>query len=210
MKRLGLLLAVLGVPIRASAGTPLNSPLKLHVGLLAETEAAPDPGDMGFDLLGAPPPPAAAPDEGRMKTRRTLLNIHQGLGIGLLAVSTTMMVFGQLNYSDRFGGGPSTGKFETPHTVLAFTTLGLFVATGLMALVAPSPLQERSEGIDRVTLHKIGMFTAAVGMAAQAALGIWTVNREGYINQTSVARAHLVVGYVTYAAMLFGVGALVF
>jgi hypothetical protein len=47
-------------------------------------------------------------------------------------------------------------------------------------------------------------------MAGQIVLGIWTSGREGNQNQQSVAMAHLVLGYVTLAAVGTGVGALVF
>ena len=46
------------------------------------------------------------------------------------------------------------------------------------------------------------MFTAAAGMLAQGALGIWTKDREGYFNQRGIATAHLVIGYVTLAGNL--------
>jgi hypothetical protein len=54
------------------------------------------------------------------------------------------------------------------------------------------------------------MLVATAGMVAQGVLGIWTQSREGYLNQQSIATAHLVVGYVTLAAVATGVGALVF
>ena len=54
------------------------------------------------------------------------------------------------------------------------------------------------------------MFTAAAGMVTQAILGIYTRERVGYLDQERFATVHLVVGYVTLAAMLTGVGALVF
>ena len=54
------------------------------------------------------------------------------------------------------------------------------------------------------------MFTATGGMAAEAVLGLWTRSREGYLNQPDFAAAHLVIGYVTFAAISLGVGAIVF
>ena len=119
------------------------------------------------------------------------------------------MVLGQRNYSERFGG-PSTGRYELSHAAVSFTTFGVFAGTGLVALLAPSPLEKKSHGFDRATLHKVAMFTAAAGMATQAGLGIGTVSREGYQNQKTLAQAHLAVGYFTLAAMLVGVGAMVF
>lgn len=165
--------------------------------------------DLDFDLLGKAEPPPVAPEDSRLKLRRSMLTIHQTAGMALLVSTASTLVLGQLNYSDRFAGA-STGKYEAAHAVLSYTTLGLFGSTGLIALLAPVPIEKQNQGFDRVTLHKVGMFSATAGMAAQAALGIYTVAREGYVNQKSFATAHLVVGYFTFAAMALGVGAIVF
>jgi hypothetical protein len=117
---------------------------------------------------------------------------------------------GQLNYNDRFGGGSSSGRYETAHAVLAGTTAALFVGTGLLAILAPDPIGKTHQGFDRVTLHKIGMFTAAAGMVAEIVLGIYTTHREGYLNQESYARTHLIIGYTTLAATYVGVASMVF
>ncbi len=181
--------------------------------LAAASEPAPSPpstgpGSLDFDLLGAakPPPPI---DEKALHLRRTMLTAHQGLGFGLFALQLATTVVGQLNYSDRFGNGPSTGKYEQTHAVLAFATLGAFGTNALLALLAPKAAH-KNEGFDRVTLHKIAMGTAAAGMIAEGVLGVYTAQREGYLNQPSVAKAHLAIGYLTMAAVTVGVGALVF
>jgi hypothetical protein len=44
----------------------------------------------------------------------------------------------------------------------------------------------------------------------QGILGIYTHNREGHLNQQSVATAHLAIGYATLAAIAAGVGAITF
>lgn len=163
-------------------------------------------GSLDFDLL--PPMPAAQGPDPRLARRRTLLTWHQGAGVGLFALTLATVVVGQLNYNDRFAGQrPSTGKFNPAHSILATTTLLTFGATGTLALLAPAA--PRREGFDRVTLHKLAMFTAAAGMVAEGALGIWTQQREGYLNQPTVARAHLVLGYVVLTAVTAGVAAIV-
>ncbi len=168
----------------------------------------PPPTTLDFDLLGEGKP-ALHVDEGALRRRRTMLNVHQGFGLGMFAVALANTVVGQLNYSDRFASGPSTGKYELTHKITAYSTVGLFAVTGLLAVFAPNPIP-KSGGFDRVTLHKIAMATATAGMVAQVALGIWTSSREGYLNQPDIATAHLVVGYVTFAAITLGVGAIVF
>jgi hypothetical protein len=54
------------------------------------------------------------------------------------------------------------------------------------------------------------MASATVGMAAQAALGMATAGREGRLNQQDLGKAHLAIGYFTFAALAVGFGALVF
>jgi hypothetical protein len=163
---------------------------------------------LNFDLLGEPAPGVRV-DQAALARRRTMLQIHQGLGLGMFAVTAANVVIGQLNYSDKFASGPNTEKYQMAHQITAYSTLVLFTATGLLAVFAPTPLP-RSPGFDRTTLHKIAMGTAAAGMAAEAVLGIWTRTREGYLNQPDLATAHLIIGYATFAAMSVGLGAIVF
>ena len=158
----------------------------------------PVPPNLDFDLLGTATP-APAPDAVAMGVRRTMLSWHQGLG----------MVTGQLNYDDRFLGS-SSGRYQNLHTAFVFSTMTTFAATGLLALLAPSPIENEHRGLDRVRLHEIGMIGATVGMVAEATLGMLTVHNEGRISQVNLARTHLIVGYVTYAFMAEGVGALIF
>jgi hypothetical protein len=162
---------------------------------------------LDFDLLGAP---AAAPepvDGGALRLRRRMLGAHQGIGLGLLSLQLATTVVGQLNYSDRFPAGPDTGRYRRPHQVLAYGTLGVFAVNGAIALLAPP--SKAPKKLDRIMVHRIAMFTAAAGLAAQAVLGIQTRERVGRLDQERRATIHLVVGYATLAAVLSGVGALV-
>jgi hypothetical protein len=171
-------------------------------------EAPPPQTSLDFDLLGEPKP-AFIVDEAALKRRRTLLNLHQAAGLGMFAIALANTVVGQLNYSDRFAGGPSTGKYEMAHQITAYATVAAFVGTGLLAVFAPNPIP-KSGGFDRVTAHKIAMYTAAAAMAAEVVLGIYTAGREGYLNQPDYAAAHLGLGYFTFAAISVGVGVIVF
>lgn len=166
-------------------------------------------GGLDFDLLGegkAPPVPA---EDRTMKRRRRILGIHQTAGIGLVGLQLATTVVGQLNYNDKFGDS-NTGRYKVSHQVLAYSTLAVFAANGALALLAPDLESKPHRGFDRVSLHKLGMFTAAAGMAAQVALGLYTASREGYENKQDFGRAHLIVGYATLAAVATGVSALVF
>ena len=164
---------------------------------------------LDFDLLGDAPPSAPSASDRRLARRRWMLNTHQLVGLGLLASQVGTTVVGQLNYNDKFGDS-NTNRYRISHAVLSYTTLTLFVANGGLGLFAPSPPAQVSRGLDRVTLHKIAMWTAAAGMAAQAGLGIYTQARDGFQNQRDVGRIHLAVGYATLAAVATGVGVLVF
>jgi hypothetical protein len=144
-----------------------------------------------------------------MKRRRQQLTLHQGVGMGLLALQIGTTVVGQLNYRDKFATPANTGKWRLPHKTLAYVTTGVFVLNGVLALTAPAPVKRPTQ-LDRVTAHRIAMFTAALGMATQIGLGLYTASREGYQDQRDLARTHLYVGYGTLAAMLVGVGVLVF
>jgi hypothetical protein len=166
-------------------------------------------GALDFDLLGEAKPPPVPPEDRSMRHRRRLLGLHQTAGIGLFALQVATTVAGQLNYNDRFGDA-NTARYKTPHAVFAYTTLGVFAATGALALLAPDPASKPDRGFDRVSLHKLSMFTAAAGMAAQVALGIYTAHRDGYENKQDFGRIHLVVGYATLAAVTAGVSAIVF
>jgi hypothetical protein len=127
----------------------------------------------------------------------------------MFAIALTNTVIGQLNYSDRFANGPSTGRFELTHEITASATLLAFAATGLLALLAPTPIPKEG-GFDRLTVHKLAMGTAAVGMAAEVVLGLYTASREGYLNQPDFAAVHLAIGYLTFAALSLGIGVIVF
>jgi hypothetical protein len=164
---------------------------------------------LDFDLLGEPPPPARSASDRRMARRRWMLNTHQLVGLGLVASQLGTTVVGQLNYGDKFGDA-NTSRYRLSHAAMSYTTLGLFAATGALALFAPSPPAKIPRGVDRVTVHKIAMFTAAAGMAAQAGLGIYTARRDGYLDQRDFGRVHLAIGYATLAAIATGVGVLVF
>jgi hypothetical protein len=205
-------------PPTAAPASPAD--LTLSGVLLAQAEGQGDPkpqpappatgdgGGMDFDLLGEAKPPPDTADAGALRLRRKMLTAHQAIGFGLVGMQLATTVVGQLNYSDRFGG-PSTAQYQLSHAALAYTTLGLFVVNGAIALLAPSPVH-RGYAMDRVMVHRIAMFTAAAGMLAQGILGVYTRQREGYLNQEQIGTTHLAIGYVTLAAMATGVGVLVF
>jgi hypothetical protein len=214
-RALGAALPLLAVTLAAALpGGAAASPL-LDQGLaltLGGPPAKAPPPDLSldFDLLGKPPQPQVKIDDEAMKRRASMLGVHQKLGLGLAALTLATTVVGQLNYNDKYGSNaPVTGRYEATHTVLAFTTLGVFAVDGSIALLAPgNPVKK--DHFDRVTLHKVGMALATAGMIAQGVLGVYADQQEGRIDQAQIARTHLVIGYATLATMAVAIGALVF
>jgi hypothetical protein len=207
-----VLLLLAALPQGASAGLLLDEELKLDLETPVLVATAPKPTDpsLDFDLLGKAPPPTVKIDDAAMKQRASMLGLHQKVGLGMLGLQLATTVVGQLNYNDKYGSNaPVTGQYELPHAVLAYSTLGVFVVTGAIALLAPAnPVKKDS--YDRLTLHKAGMALATAGMIAQGALGIYANQQEGRIDQAQIAQTHLIVGYLTLAAVGVAVGALVF
>jgi hypothetical protein len=167
------------------------------------------PPDQDFDLLA----PQKAPDEATkqrdlelmhdLQRRRTMLQLHQIGGYATLATVTAAVVLGQINYLDKYAGGGDTGKWVTPHEIAAITAATVFTATGLLAVLAPSPL-EKPARVDTATLHKIAMAVATAGIVAQVVLGPITASKEGQVSQRDFALAHQIIGYTTLAATYTG------
>ena len=168
-----------------------------------------------FELLPPEKPPDAAAVARQaelsrtLSTRRQILRLHQLGGFATLATMTATVIVGQLNYMDKYGGGGDTGKYRLTHQVLAYSTSGVFAATGLLALFAPSPF-DKPLRFDTATLHKAAMLVATTGMVAQVVLGMVTAKSEGKVSQRDFALAHQIVGYTTLAATAAGFSVLFF
>lgn len=168
-----------------------------------------DASSLDFDLLGAPKVAPLPREDPSLRTRRRMLTWHQGLGIGLYGLQLASTVTGQLNYDDKFGVA-NTGRYKATHRVITYLDLGMFATVGAIALFAPRDRTAPPRGFGRTTVHKVFMALATAGMITQGYLGVRTAQREGYLDQQSYGRAHLVVGYATLAAMSVAVGAIVF
>lgn len=174
-----------------------------------------DPAPLQFDLL----PPQAPVDEAKatvargvmkdLARRRALLDAHQIAGYATVGTLAATVVLGQLNYMDRYGGRGDTGKYRTAHSIAAYGSTAIFAATGLLALLAPSPL-EKPGRFDTATLHKVSMAIATAGFVTQIVLGIATRKSEGNIRQRDLALAHQIVGYTTLGATTLGFAVLLF
>jgi hypothetical protein len=198
--------------------TLLASPLQLA---LAEQPApaqpapspapAPAPAD-DFDLLPKEKVPDAAVQQElihKLELRRKMLQLHQLGGFVTLGLMGTTVVLGQLNYSDKYGGGGDTERFMVWHRWFGISTAVVFAATGALAVFAPSPL-EKPVRLDTATVHKIALAIASAGIVAQIILGPVIASKQGQLSQRDFALAHQIVGYTTLVATAAGAVAFTF
>jgi len=181
--------------------------------LSAPPPAAPPPPALDFELLEPAPAPEAAPDpafQRRVERRRTMLKVHQGLGIATWTALAATSVVGQLHFDDRFRGGGDTGRYRDAHRALAYGSATLFAAGGLLAVLAPEPYQKRGGRLDTATLHKVSMGVATAGMVAQVLLGVAARGKAGTTRERDLAATHQAVGYATLGAMTVGAVVLFF
>jgi hypothetical protein len=176
----------------------------------------PPPQQLEFDLLKKPtveaptvPTAEQLEIEAKVKKRRSMLELHQTLGVITLLGLVGTNVVGQLSLNDRYGGGGDTGQYFWWHLGLAGGTTALFTTVGLLGVLAPSPFQKR-DGFDTTRFHQLMMAVATVGMVVQVGLGIYTRVREGTLDQRAFAITHQVIGYTTLGAMTIGAGGLAF
>ena len=150
--------------------------------------------------------------ERKIALRRKMLELHPALGIATLVSLGATVVLGQLNLSDKYGGGGDTGRYRNWHRGFAYGSASLFAAAGLLGVLAPEPFEKhaRFDRWDSATLHKTLMAVATLGMVAQIALGVTASLREGHLDQRSFAQVHQAVGYATFGAMSAGFAVLLF
>jgi hypothetical protein len=196
-----------------SAQAPSTTPPPVAPAPAAEPAPAaqPAPAD-DFDLLPATKAPDAATRaeiERDLALRRKMLQAHQLGGFLTLASMTATVVLGQLDYSDKYGGGGDTGKYHLWHRWFGFGTAAIFAGTGSLSIFAPSPLPKPVR-LDTATIHKTSLAVAAAGMLALIILGPVIAAKEGQLSQRDWALAHQIVGYATLAATATGAVALTF
>jgi hypothetical protein len=177
---------------------------------------APSAGDsssLDFDLLEPAETAAAAqvdPElEKKVSRRRTMLKLHQGLGFALTASLLATTVVGQLQYNDSFRGGGDDRNLLGLHRGLAIGTSAIFATVGLLGLLAPEPFEKHFQW-DTITVHKMFMIAATLGMLSQVVLGILSTHHYGNLSERDYAFAHQVVGYTTLGLVSGGVVTLFF
>jgi hypothetical protein len=196
--------------LRAMGGDAVPA-LAVQGDTAAQPQTEPEPGDLLPTPAALDPAQTARQEalERELQTRRKMLQLHQLGGMLTLATLGATVIFGELNYIDKYGGGGDTGRWYEWHRWSAFAASAIFAGTGALALFAPSPL-EKPTRLDTAMLHRIAMGVASAGMVTQIVLGFVTASKGGAASQRDFALAHQIVGFTTFGATAVGFGVLTF
>ncbi len=125
--------------------------------------------------------------EKEIKLRRTLLTIHQTLGILTWFSMAATVTAGQL-WLD--------GKLDSPslHRTLKYPTIIGYSLTGLFSVISPPPIERRKE-FSTISIHKTLAWLHFAGMVATPILGRLILSSNDYYKS---ARFHQIVGYSTF------------
>jgi len=126
--------------------------------------------------------------EKELKIRRTLLTIHQTLGIITWFSMAATVTTGQL----WLDGKLNSAKL---HRTLKWPTIIGYSLTGLCAVIAPPPTQRNFE-FSNISVHKMLAWGHFLGMVSTPILGRLILSSKDYYKS---ARIHQIVGYSTFA-----------
>jgi hypothetical protein len=132
--------------------------------------------------------------EGRQKelrTRHTMLKMHQFVGIATVGGMLVSIYYGQQIKNGKY-------QYVKQMDVMGFTAVGLYATTGLLQLLAPPPLIIRkSKGSwSSIKVHRTLAYVHFTGMIATPALGYY-LHKHGY----NLITYHQVSAYLTTAAL---------
>ena len=170
--------------------TPIEEELPLPPELMLppETELAPPPLPPTLDpvlsLAFEPPPPTVA-------SQIPWPLVHKVTTLAATGLLAANLIPAHLHHSDTFLGA-NTQRFSNTHhglEIAGYVTAVLSAGAGWM------DLEERS------TFHRIALSVAGATLATQLGLLAGTDARDGYLNQRSISRAHLVFAWLGVGAM---------
>lgn len=223
----GFAFAPLQVPALPHAAVPLaqvEGSVQLDVGDDEPTAAA----AVGPVADAAP---AAPTDQAeyvkQLRKRAKMAKIHRALGITTWASMAITVASGTVQYHNLYGGGslektPCTKGDAWPnnnqchgapllHAIPGFVTGGLYFTTLGLEMFMPDPdhaAQGDSQFAKKLRTHKILRWVHLAGMVAQIGLGIVMANpalglerATDYKTLQALSRAHLGIGYATFAAL---------
>jgi hypothetical protein len=134
-----------------------------------------------------------------LDVRRTMLTMHQIGGFATLASMLATVYYGQKSL-DNLRAGVRNDPYRDGHENFVAATIGLYTATGLLAILTPPPLIRRDE-ISTTTIHKTLAWIHAAGMILTPIIG-QTIIEHGATGRTAdLSRAHFhqVSAYITTA-----------
>jgi hypothetical protein len=136
-----------------------------------------------------------------LRLRRAMLTTHQIGGFLTLASMIAAVYYGQKSLTDP-NSGQRNDPYRKPHQLFVTTTIGLYSATGLLAVLSPPPLIRRDE-FSTITIHKTLAWIHFLGMVVTPILGS-TILKRGPIGRyvdLNQARFHQITAYVTVSAL---------
>ena len=134
-----------------------------------------------------------------LAVRRTMLTMHQIGGFLTLGSMIATDYFGQMSLNN-----PNTGQRDDPyrsrHQAFVTSTIILYSATGLLAILSPPPLIRRDE-ISTTSIHKALAWVHVAGMVLTPLIGSTILKRGpvGRYADLNVARFHQISAYATTA-----------
>ena len=134
-----------------------------------------------------------------LAVRRTMLTMHQIGGFLTLGSMLTAVYFGQKSLSSPYTG-QRNDPYRSSHQTFVTTTIGLYAATGLLAILSPPPLIRRDE-TSTITIHKTLAWIHVAGMIVTPILGkqIFKRGPVGRYADVNQARYHQISAYITTA-----------
>lgn len=131
--------------------------------------------------------------------RRTMLTMHQIGGFLTLGSMITAVYFGQKSLNDPYTG-QRNDPYRSSHQTFVTSTIALYAATGLLAVLSPPPLIRREE-TSTITIHKTLAWLHVAGMIVTPLIGNAVFKRGpvGRYVDVNQARYHQISAYITTA-----------
>ncbi len=126
-----------------------------------------------------------------LKLRRTMLKVHQTVGILTLFAMAGQAVVGSQLYNGKDIKGAHEG-------LAAATNIGYFTTAGLSLLAPPRMLSER-KGSSSIKIHKI---LAVVHLSSMIAVNVLAGQTEGNRQMQNWHRAAAITAFTSYAAAI--------
>jgi len=136
-----------------------------------------------------------------LRLRRAMLTTHQIGGFLTLASMIAAVYYGQKSLNDP-NSGQRSDPYRNNHQLFVTTTIALYSATGVLAVVSPPPLIRRDE-MSTTTIHKTLAWVHFIGMVVTPIVG-GTILKRGPIGRyvdLNQARFHQISAYVTVSAL---------